>query len=32
MRTRDLMKINKITDASKLQVGAKLQVYAQNTN
>jgi len=32
MRTRDLMKINNITDASKLQVGAKLQVYAQNTN
>jgi LysM repeat protein len=32
MRTRDLMKINNIADASKLQVGAKLQVYAQNTN
>lgn len=32
MRTRELMEINGISDPSKLQVGAKLQVYAQNTN
>lgn len=32
MRTRELMKINGISDPSKLQVGAKLQVYAQSTN
>ena len=32
MRTQELMRINGIEDPSKLQVGAKLQVYAQSTN
>lgn len=32
MRTRELMQLNGIKDASKLQVGAKLQVYATSTN
>lgn len=32
MRTKELMTLNGITDPSKLQVGAKLTVYAAITN
>lgn len=32
MRTKELMTLNGITDPSKLQVGAKLTVYAAMTN
>jgi LysM repeat protein len=32
MQTKELMSLNGITDPSKLQVGAKLTVYASITN